>query len=336
MLALDKRRENMQKFYKFKHNNLEVNKKSSSGGAFTLLSNKIFEKGGIVYGCVLDDEFNAIHIRAENKEIRNKMRGSKYIQSNILKSFDLVASDLKECHKVLFSGTPCQINAMLNYLKQKKISTKELITVEVICHGVGSSRFFHDYVKDKEKKEKSKAVDVCFRSKYRTGQKQDMSIKFKNGKAYHAASTNLDWFYSIYLKNLILRPSCYKCKFAKQDRIADISIADYWEKDETEDYSLIICNTDKGGRLLTNKIDGEFVEINKAKVHQPHMNAPCNKPIDRKQFWKVYLYQGYEEVQKKWGNNTLKGRIKYMMAEILQILHITGIVKKMMKRAKND
>ena len=92
----------MQKFYKFKHNNLEVNKKSSSGGAFTLLSNKIFEKGGIVYGCVLDDEFNAIHIRAENKEIRNKMRGSKYIQSNILKSFDLVASDLKECHKVLF------------------------------------------------------------------------------------------------------------------------------------------------------------------------------------------------------------------------------------------
>lgn len=104
-----------------------------------------------------------------------------------------------------------------------------------------------------------------------------MSIKFKNGKAYHAASTNLDWFYSIYLKNLILRPSCYKCKFAKQDRIADISIADYWEKDETEDYSLIICNTDKGGRLLTNKIDGEFVEINKAKVHQPHMNAPCNQ-----------------------------------------------------------
>lgn len=87
---------------------------------------------------------------------------------------------------------------------------------------------------------------------------------------------------------------------------------------------------------MTNKIDGEFVEINKAKVHQPHMNAPCNKPIDREQFWKVYLYQGYEEVQKKWGNNTLKGRIKYMMAEILQILHITGIVKKMMKRTKND
>ena len=158
MLALDKRRENMQKFYKFKHNNLEVNKKSSSGGAFTLLSNKIFEKGGIVYGCVLDDEFNAIHIRAENKEIRNKMRGSKYIQSNILKSFDLVASDLKECHKVLFSGTPCQINAMLNYLKQKKISTKELITVEVICHGVGSSRFFHDYVKDKGKVKSSRCM----------------------------------------------------------------------------------------------------------------------------------------------------------------------------------
>lgn len=324
----------MQFFYKFKHRDAEVNKNSSSGGAFTLLSDKIIEEGGLVYGCVLNDKFDAVHMRADSKELRNKMRGSKYIQSNIFSSFDSVASDLRENREVLFSGTPCQIGAILNYLKNKNVSTDNLITVEVICHGVGSNRFFHDYIREKERHINSKAVEVKFRTKYRLGQKQDMSIKFANGKFYHAASTNLDWFYSIYLKNLILRPSCYKCKFAQQERTADISIADCWGTNELEAYSLIICNTDKGRDLLKQKNDGTLVEIKETEVHQPHMKAPCNRPIEREQFWKVYLHQGYNEVQKTCGNNTFKGRAKYRAVEILQVLHIGITVKKFMKKVK--
>lgn len=74
----------MQTFYKFKHYDINVGKNSSSGGAFTMISDRILESGGVVYGCVLNEKFNAIHIRAERKEQRDKMRGSKYIQSNIL------------------------------------------------------------------------------------------------------------------------------------------------------------------------------------------------------------------------------------------------------------
>lgn len=77
----------MQTFYKFKHYDINVGKNSSSGGAFTMISDRILESGGVVYGCVLNEKFNAIHIRAERKEQRDKMRGSKYIQSNISEAF---------------------------------------------------------------------------------------------------------------------------------------------------------------------------------------------------------------------------------------------------------
>ena len=99
----------MQTFYKFKHYDINVGKNSSSGGAFTMISDRILESGGVVYGCVLNEKFNAIHIRAERKEQRDKMRGSKYIQSNISEAFQQIAVDLANKRKVLFSGTPCQL-----------------------------------------------------------------------------------------------------------------------------------------------------------------------------------------------------------------------------------
>lgn len=318
----------MQTFYKFKHYDINVGKNSSSGGAFTMISDRILESGGVVYGCVLNEKFNAIHIRAERKEQRDKMRGSKYIQSNISAAFQQIAVDLANKRKVLFSGTPCQVNAIINYLKIKKICMDNFFSVEVICHGVGSEKFFHDYIKDKEKKYHSKAVNVKFRAKYRVGQKQDMAIIFENDKEYHAASTNLDWFFSVYLKNLILRPSCYECKYAQEHRVSDISVADLWKENEIGDWSLVICNTKKGKTLLNGNDCGELMVINKSEVYQPHMKSPCNVPSNRKIFWQIYLKKGYKEVQRYIGNNTLKSKTKYVFAHMLRISHADKWVKK--------
>ena len=325
-------KKDMQTFYKFKHKDPNIEKHSSSGGAFTMLSDEILGAGGIVYGCVLNEKLNAVHMRATCKSERDQMRGSKYIQSNMSATFAQLAEDLRQNKAVMFSGTPCQISAVYNYLHLKKIQTDSLVSVEVICHGVGSNRFFHDYVKNKEEKYHSKAVSANFRSKYRAGQKQDMTIEFENEKAYHAASTNLDWFYSIYLRNLILRPSCYTCKFAKMDREADISIADFWGGKNAECYSLIVCNSSKGASLLKNQTAGKLEEVDKETVHQPHMKAPCDMPKERNQFWNVYLNDGYDAVQTKFGNNTTKGKIKYCMADMLQSLHLAGTVKKLKNR----
>ena len=316
----------MQKYYRFIHSNETVRKNSSSGGAFTLISDLIFEKGGIVYGCAMDDNLNVKHIRAVDKETRNNMRGSKYITSDLKGIFSQINNDLSAGNIVLFTGTPCQCYAITKYLNRLKTNTDNLWRMEVICHGVGSKTFFNDYIKFLESKYKSKAVKVNFRAKYHKGQKQDMEVLFNNGRKYHASSTKYDWFYSVYLQNLILRPSCYECPFAKNERYSDLSVADHWGFRDDEAYSLIVSNTEKCEQLNLVSIEG-IEEITKSEVTQPNMRHPSDRPKCREEFWDTYVKYGYLKVQRWIGNNTPKGWLENLLAKVAYDMHIAGLLK---------
>lgn len=320
----------MQKYYRFLHNNDLVRKNSSSGGAFTAISNQILDKGGVIYGCVLDESLNPKHFRATNKEERDKMRGSKYIQSDIKEVFQQIQEDLEAEKFVLFTGTPCQNSAILNYLSSSRIYTDKLITLELICHGVASRVFFDDYIHNLEVKYRGKATRVNFRAKHHKGQKQDMEVVFNNKKQYNASSTRYDWFYSVYLKNLILRPSCYECPFAQKERFSDLTIADHWGYQDEKSYSLIISNTSLGNQimnLITTKQEGNIEEISEREIRQPHMEHPCAKPDERDKFWDIYQKYGYMNVQRWIGNNNFSGRVKSLLARVVYEIHADEIIK---------
>ena len=326
-----------QLFYSGLNKDNSIAKKSSSGGAFSALTDAFFEnnKKAVVYGCILNEDFQAVHIRADNKELRDKMRGSKYIGSNLTGVYKNVAEDLQSGLSVLFSGTPCQIGALLGYISKKNISEEKLFTVDFVCHGVASSKFFEDYIKHLENKYKSRAVSCNFRGKSKPGKKQDMIVKFENGKVYNASSSRYDWFYSIYLKNLILRTSCYKCKYAQEKRYADLTIADLWGKLDNSlvAKSLVVVNSEKGA--VINKQAEKYMdicEIASYDVHQPHMRAPAEKPENYDWFWNIYLEKGYLLVQKAFGNNTLKGKLMSGIADVLYRLNLINFIKKCLKR----
>lgn len=299
----------MQEYYRYLSANSDIIDNSSSGGAFTLLSDFILKQGGVVYGCVFDNKLKCFHTRSDNAVGRDAMRSSKYIQSDTSKIYSEVSDDLKSSRLVMFTGTPCQIAALKKYLSIKNILTDNLITVEVICHGVGSKKFFDDYVSTIEKKYRSKVRTFNFRSKYYPGQKQGIEIHFENGKVFRSPSTKYDWFYYPYHNNYILRPACYYCQYANHDRHADISISDLWGQNDQYSYSLIVTNSDKGQKLLSalGRVTG--LSINE-KVVQPQMEHPSLKPENYQEFWDVYLNAGYMSVQKWLGNNTLKGKIR--------------------------
>jgi coenzyme F420-reducing hydrogenase beta subunit len=313
-----------QTFFSACHNDNAICKKSSSGGAFTALSDKWFENdNAVVYGCVLDESLNAKHARATSAKERDKMRGSKYIQSNTLGIFKSVKNDLANNCNVLFSGTPCQISALKSYLDLQNTGTSKLLTVEVICHGVASKKFFDDYIAHLEKKYKSKAVNCNFRGKTKPNKKQDMVVTFENGKSYIASTTRFDWFYTMYLRNFVLRQSCYNCKFATQNRNSDLSIADLWGSDyEGTCQSLIIVNTDKGlGLLNLCSNDMQLSEINQDPIAVPHLNSPYKKPNNYDAFWNTYLNSGYFAMQKEFGHNNFKGKLMTFAADIIYKIH---------------
>jgi len=330
-----------QKFYIARHLDNEVWKKSSSGGAFTALTDVWFESYGdfaVIYGCALDENLSAIHIRANNTKNRDLCRGSKYIQSDIIKVYSKVAEDLKSNLKVLFSGTPCQISAIKGYLDFYNVPRENLLTVDFVCHGVGSNHFFEDYVSNLEKKYNSKAISCNFRAKSRPGKIQDMEILFENSRKYNAASTKYDWFYSAYIKNLILRPSCFNCPFASVDRISDITIADNWclntsYKEKAK--SLIIVNSALGDSLVSRAFENmENWDTGLSEVHQPHLHAPCKKPANYADFWNLYEKDGYLTAQKYIGNYSVKGRCKSLFAYVLYKFHLIEFFKSFKERLK--
>lgn len=244
---------------------------STSGGVYTALANIIINEGGIVYGAVYDKEFRVVHKRVSFPERDvSVFRGSKYVQSDLLKTFTEVKKDLKEGRKVLFSGTSCQIAGLNNFLKKQYVG---LVTVEVICHGTPSPKLWKTYLDYQESKYKSKIAKVTFRNKTYGYHSGTMEIVFKNGKKYYG-SNRVDYMLKSFFGEIASRPSCYECVCKGLERPADLSIYDCWHaaqllhiKDDDKGYTNILVNTEEGRRLLKNSVGYlslQAVDINQA------------------------------------------------------------------------
>ena len=209
------------KVYAVQHKNEEVRAASRSGGIFTALSDDIFDQKGVVYGCVLTDDFKAIHFRAVSKDGRDRMRGSKYIQSSMGDIYKSVRNDLLVDRKVLFSGTSCQVAGLKSFLGKEY---SNLLCIDLVCHGVSSPAVWKKYLKWQEKKMHGKTIAVDFRNKKDFGWRDHKEkICMDNGQ-----TVNSNVFTSIFYSHLALRPCCYECPYKAIMHPGDITIADYW------------------------------------------------------------------------------------------------------------
>ncbi len=306
--------------YAVKHKDEEIRAKSRSGGIFTALSDYVLEQNGIVYGCVLDENFKAIHVRAENFEDRNKMRGSKYIQSSMLDCFKQAKNDLLSGKTVLFSGTSCQIAGLKGFLGQEY---DNLLCVDIVCHGVPSPLVWEKYLEWQEKKNKSKVKSVDFRNKNKFGWKAHIeTIVFENNK-----NVDTDIFKRIFYGHYALRPSCHKCPYKDIMHPADITIADYWGIDDAvpgfndnKGVSLVLVNNEKG-RYIFEKIkkNCDYKEAEILKSLQPPLKAPFQQPKDRKNFWDCFYNKSFDYVVKKYGTVSLFSKLKRKIKRVFKL-----------------
>lgn len=169
---MDDNEAEMPKMFAVKSKDNTIHEAASSGGAFILLSDLILQTGGTVYCCSFDDEWTAIHIRAETYDERDRMCGSKYVQSDVGETYTLVGQDLKNGKTVLFTGTPCQVDALHKYLAVRRINEEELITVDLICHGVPNPKTWREHLEKLKSRYKAKPRAVSFRKKDKLGNAQ--------------------------------------------------------------------------------------------------------------------------------------------------------------------
>ena len=213
---------------------------------------------------------------------------------------------------------------MTNLIHNKEIDDTNLIRIDIICHGTPKPEIWSDYVQWLEMKNKSKLIDFSFRYK---GCKKTYSsyAKFENGKE-KINSFDIKMFNRLFLRRLILTEKCFKCEFAKIERITDITLGDFWgiEKimpDFSKDngVSEILVNTAKGKYIIESikKFNRKNADIrleqcltNEYIKYQNNLNQPTEKPVDYDNFKIEYKNNGIEFVMKKYAGYTLKGKIK--------------------------
>lgn len=222
--------------------------KSSSGAIFPLMAQRIIEKGGYVSGVAFVDN-NVEHVLINDINEIDKLRGSKYIQSDIKDIYKKIKTLLDDNKTVLFSGTPCQVEGLKLYLNKEY---QNLYTIDLVCHGVPSKKVYREYIK--EINPDAKTYYSNFRDKM-TGWKNFSATTTVNNKSI-SKSIKDDFYMQAFLKDLALRKSCFECKYAKIQRQGDITLGDFWSikkykksLDDDKGTSLVLVNNKKGREL---------------------------------------------------------------------------------------
>ncbi len=308
--------------YAVKHTSTTVRMNSRSGGIFTALSDEILKRNGVIYGCIMKDQYTAEHIRAESPDDRDKMRGSKYIQSNMEGCFQQVKKDLLTGREVLFSGTSCQADGLRSYLGKEY---DNLICLDIICHAVPSRKVWESFVRNQEKKH-GECTDIDFRNKKDFGWAdhiETLSFDKKGKKKYVDTEIFKNMFYGDYIS----RPSCYECPYKSIYHPGDITIGDYWgiEKaapgfDDGKGVSLVIINTEKGRHMFNAVKDScEYTETKIEDSMQAPLSRPIGKPENRNEFWTDYKKYDFSRIIKKYGTKNRKQIIKYYLRRLKRI-----------------
>lgn len=297
---------------------------SQSGGAFTALAEYFLGIGGVVYGCGQDSNNDAVYLRIDTIDNLWKIKGSKYVQAKIGSTYQDIEKDLKNGKIVLFSGTPCYVQAIKQYVNRLK-KADNLYTVDLICHGVPSPKVYHSYLDYLEKSENAKIDKFIFRDKNINGggwHKHVEKIIFENGKTIYSED-----FTQLFYTNLPLRPSCGDCQFSNMYRVGDFTVGDYWGvQDMYPDFhdnrgvSLLFLNSERSMAIFKKiQCNVDFIETTEEKATLQHnLKQSSIIPRQSKNFWKDFQKNGIGYCIKHW--SPIGGYSFRIRRKILKIL----------------
>lgn len=304
-------------------NSDEIRKNSSSGGVVSLLAKYIISQGGVVFGTAMTDDYKSAFLtRIETEDEINKIRGSKYLQSEVGNSFREAKKDLDQGKIVLFTGTPCQINGLKLFLNK---DYENLFCVDIICHGVPSPKLWSKYANDFEVRHKGRITGVNFRSKDVSW--NDFGIKESLHQHAIYTSKSEDPFMQMFLKNYCLRPSCYSCN-SKKYRLSDITIGDFWGVEnvlpnlsDDKGTSLVLIRTEKGAKLfkaIKSSVKYDLCDYESAVKRNSAEYKSVQKPTQRESFFIDMNQMSFGKLRRKYLEWPIKKKAKKVLIKILR------------------
>lgn len=279
-------------------------KKSSSGGIAAIFSRNVISEGGVVYGASSRDS-NVFHERIDSIEKIDLIRGSKYVKSDINNCYTDIREQLSKGKRVLFIGTPCQVAGIKSFLGGDQ---EKLLTVDLICHGTPPFEYLKEYLDVKcNRGENSRGWDtVSFRIN------GFVMRVFNKENVVYQKEADQDLYYSAFLQGLIFRKNCYRCPYARPERVGDLTIGDFWGLDRGKiepgykgKVSLILPNSQKGLSLLQAcRNDMALTKLPLKDAINPlqgNLIHPSIPHKDREDFENLYVKYGFFKALKRTG-----------------------------------
>lgn len=304
--------------YAAKNEDEEIRKKSSSGGVFTLLAVQVIKNGGVVFGARFNENWEVVHDYSETEEGLSAFRGSKYVQSKIGETYKQVEEFLREGREVMFSGTPCQISGLKLFLGKRY---ENLLTVDVICHGVSSPMIWRMYLKEllaRQGDGKNSVLShsippflksirdiscIDFRNKELGWKKYSFALTLSVPSNGHGVKNTVllsePYTQNLYMKgflsDLYLRPSCHACPTKSLKSGADITLGDFWgiqnifpDIDDDMGVSAVLLNTEKGVKCYTSlKLQAQEMCYDDVLRYNPAICKSSLLPQKREIFWNM-------------------------------------------------
>ena len=294
---------------------------SSSGGAFTALSDAFLKSGDAVVAAVYNYENHTVEFQMIlDEKQRERAKGSKYMQSKpgdiYQEAYHWLMDNPKK--ELLFVGMGCQSDGFRKFSEIKGIRDRVYI-VDIICHGSPSPKLWREYAESIQKKDGG-ITYLTFKDK-RNGWKSPTAYVKVNG-----SERPLKDYVKVFYNRCALRPSCYECPYATTERKTDMTIGDFWHIEETiPDFydpngnSLFLIHTGRGEELFEKIRDNmDYRLSNTAQCWQANLEAPTQKSEQRDVFWNDYQKKGIDFVIKKYGTVPMKTKVKNKLFKILR------------------
>ncbi len=279
----------------------EERQRSTSGGVFYAIAEWIIEQGGVVYGAAFDEKLQLHHIEVDNLEDLQKLRGSKYVQSNLGHIFKDVKTQLEKGRWCYFTGTGCQVAGLKAYLRKDYMT---LITSDLVCHGVPSQKLFDQHIAYLEDKYYDRVINYQFRNNRSWGGCE--IVDFANRKQVKNPSYELSPYLYSFMYAMTYRHSCYECRFAQVPRQGDITLADFWgvkkffpQIDTNHGVSLVLVNTEQGKKvwdLVKENCEYYQSSVDDGAKYNGNLVRKSEKPAVRDSIYEKINELGYKKV----------------------------------------
>ena len=279
----------------------DVRRLSGAGGVFSLLAEFILDDGGVVFGAAMDEHLHVRHTEVKSKAELPRLRGPKLVQSEMGDTFVRVRYHLDRGRRVLFTGTPCQVDGLYRFLGEHP---GNLLTVDILCGGAPSPGVWDQLVRSMTyiKQKSPTAVHFCAKT---DGQHQRrFRVEFEGGSAYDAPLPKSEFGYGLG-RRLFLRPACHTCPYAGTNRVGDLSLGsfrglpkDYLPEEQKRGISLLLVNSAKGAHMFdTLPLKKEKRPLSEAVAGNRALSAPAEVPDDRAAFFDAFSRQSFQQVR---------------------------------------